>query len=253
MLFLRWYLWVVPNVLSLLCALILARRKQWKAFPAFTLYLVLQVLEFVGLMAADLLIVGSVFSLPTFRWMLVILESVEAVVQLFVIYELAKHLLLSRPSSAKILSSSSRIIFAALLLFTAGFAAVLPQNGLDRVMAVFQILDFAASLVTMGSIIALLLCTRALSISWRSMPAGIALGFGIITAAELISSPLLPAMAVHQFIPTDFFRMGADHVAVLVWLVYILLPEPASRYSGAGIAKSEFEGWQQQLQGLLRK
>lgn len=253
MLFLRWYLWVAPSLISLFCVLILLRRKLYETFPAFVAYLSLQVLEFFVLLAVDLLIVASRSSLLTFRWTSVIFEVIEAVAQLLVLYELARYLLSSRPSSAKALRTTSRVMLAALLLIAAACAALLPQKGLERAMAAFQVLDFSISLIAVGLLIALLLCTRVLRISWRSLPAGIALGFGIITSAELISSPLFPAVSGHNFIPTDLFRMGADHVAVIMWLVYILLPERLPRYTGTPISKVDFDGWQQQLEGVIRK
>jgi hypothetical protein len=252
MLLLRWYLWVAPNILAFVCSVILIQRKLFKIFPAFTAYLIFESVQFVLMVIADLLIMASILSLPVFRWMLVIGDGVGATIQLFILYELAKRLLLSR-TTARIFRPWSRAISATLLLGAAFCAAFLPQKGLERVVAVIQIFEFSIGLITVGLLIALLFFTRVLHISWRSLSAGVALGFGIVCCAELISSPLLPAAAAYRFIPTDLFRLSADHIAAVIWLAYILMPEGLPRYTGTGISKADFDSWQQQLEGVVRK
>jgi hypothetical protein len=120
-------------------------------------------------------------------------------------------------------------------------------------MLVFQILDFAANLIATGLLLALILCARALRISWRALPAGIALGFGINASAELCASALLSVLVGRNgYIATDFIRTGSYQLCVLIWVIYILKRERLPRFQGKHLGKVELETWDDELQKMVR-
>lgn len=253
MLFLRWYLWLAPNLLGAVCAIVFWRREFHRRFPAFTAFLMVQAGGFLTLLVCDVLIGAGRSSLSTYRWIVVAAECASAFVQFAVLYELAGYLLRSRPSAVTTLKSFYRLTFAGLLLVSSACAALLPQSGIGRVIASFQVLDFLVSFISIGLLITLLLFARALHIAWRSLPAGIALGFGINACADFVSSPLLQFSSVLHFIPTDMLTLAANHVAVVVWSVYILLPRvQAACYTGELLKAAQLDQWNEQMQEIQR-
>ena len=185
MLFLRFYLWIAPNVLLGFCAFGLFRRAAYKTQPFFLTLVVFHIGSFLVLFATDLLAHEGISSLNTYRWIMVASTSIQTILQLAVLYEIADAVLFSRASLVQRGKSLSRAIFATFVLVAVGASAMLHQTGLEKVMGTFQILDFASSLLSVGLLLSLLLFSRALHISWRGLPVGIALGFGVDATTEL--------------------------------------------------------------------
>lgn len=118
-----------------------------------------------------------------------------------VIYELADELAFSRLSLRDSARSLMRWTLAVLLL-VAAVTSALPQNGgLRSTWKIFQIVDFSGSLIKIGLLLALLLFTRALRISWGSLPAGIALGFGVYGTVELAAATLFQGFGHAKLTP----------------------------------------------------
>jgi hypothetical protein len=253
MLFLRWYFFVAPNLLLGCCALLFWRRRLQRNNPIFAAYVGFLLLEFVILFITDLLIVPSITSLATYRWLLVVGTGVAAALQIGVLYELAGELLLSRSSLAHSVGPLLRWSLATALLVGVGFSALFPRTGSERIMLAFQVLDFASNLMGVGLLLALMLCTRALRISWRNLPAGIALGFGINASAELCGAALLSVFVGRNgYVATDFIRTGSYHLCVLIWLIYILKPDQMPSFTGNRLGKADLETWDQELQKMVR-
>ncbi|MBV9615748.1 MAG: hypothetical protein JO031_09850 [Ktedonobacteraceae bacterium] len=173
-------------------------------------------------------------------------------VQLGVLYELANELMLSRSSSANLLRSLLRWTGATLLLVAAIVSASFSQPAIMRVMKVFQTLDFSSNLIIIGLLLSLLLFSRMLHISWRSLPSGIALGFGVLASAEMAASSLLSLLGRPGYVKVDLVRMAAFHMCVLVWLFYIFFPPKAPIMRGTGLKKLELETWGQKLGRMVR-
>jgi hypothetical protein len=98
----------------------------------------------------------------------------------------------------------------------------------------------------------LFIFASALSISWRHYTFGIALGFGIYAAVELLLvSTRLQAGTVldHVFV---FLKPMAYMIAISVWLFYLALPVP----SPAPVSFKEndlLSDWNTAILGMLRQ
>jgi hypothetical protein len=126
MLLLRWYLFIAPSVLLGCCAFFLWRQRLHRIYPVFGAYVGFQLLQFIVLFITDLLVLPSITSLATYRWVLVVGTGIAAVLQVGVLYELTSELLLSRSWLANSLRPLLRWSLALALLIAAGSSALFP-------------------------------------------------------------------------------------------------------------------------------
>jgi hypothetical protein len=168
-----------------------------------------------------------------------------------VVYELVNQVILSRSSLGTTLRPIMRWSAAILLLLTAGAAAQL-GIAVERVVNVFEVLDFSTSVLQVGLLLVLLIFSRALRVSWRSLPVGVALGLGILGCVELSAAPLFSAFP-HHYMVIDVLRMTGFHVCVLVWLGYLIFPDRIPKFAGKPLKTSDLEFWDQELQKMVRR
>lgn len=252
MLFLHSYLWIAPHVLIGLCLLLLFRTRLQKQYPAFTAYLLFESMFFLCVVTLDRLFDHHGVSLDTFQWVAVIGNGLLSMLVLAVFYELVNELVSSRPPLAAAIRPILRWTAAVLLLVVAVSSGLLSRWGVRSVVTAFQTLELSVNVVQTGLLLALLVFTRVLRVSWRSLPAGIALGFGITATAEIAAAALLSALGSRNYFRIDTMRMAAFHVSVLVWLTYICLPSKPTGFKGRGPGKSDLEAWHQELQKMVR-
>ncbi|HZP17661.1 MAG TPA: hypothetical protein VFB00_06840 [Terriglobales bacterium] len=253
MLFLRWYLWVAPNVLVAACLVGFLRRRDRRQFPVFIGYCIFTLAAFAALLTTDFLVQHSLVTLRLYRVILVALTGVSAVLELWVLYELASEMFLSHSSLAHALRPFFRWVLAIFLLIAAAVSAALPEAGDGRIMNAFEILNFSSNLVKVGLLLSLLLFSRVLQLSWKNVSAGIVLGFGVSAAAEMIGSALISTLGKAGYVQIDLIRMTAFHVCALIWTIYAFLPERAPAFAGGGLQQPELEFWNQEAQRMVRR
>jgi hypothetical protein len=248
MLFLRYYFWIAPHLfLGVLVAGFL-RRGLRKQLPIFFAYMVFTLINFLVLFGVSL-----VMPLNSYRWVLLWGMAVSSLLQFAVIYELASELILSRSPLAVPLRNLLRGVSAVLLLVAAGISGAFSSISVQRVVNVLQVVDFSSSVVRCGLLIILFVFTRALQISWRSRSAGIALGFGILASIELAGVGLRGAFGRSGYITVDLVQMAGFHVCVLIWLVYLFLPERTPAFTGRGLPEADLALWDQELQRMVQR
>jgi hypothetical protein len=251
MLFLRWYLWLAPNIAVALCLLFLLRHPSRRSHRLFSAYLAFTLMQFLVLLTATELVRDEATRLSLYRWLLDIGSGISALLELAVLGEIAK---LTVPSDrAPIpLRGIMRWTAALLLLVAAVMSAWSSKPGLDRAVGVFQSLDFSANLLKIGLLLVLLSFTSILGVSWKSLPAGIALGFGVSAGAEMSASALLSEVGKIGYIPIDLIRMAAFHLCVVIWLFYILRTGKRPGSIATAASRSQLELWNQELGKMVR-
>ncbi len=246
MLFLQWYLWIAPQVILLACLLLLLRRGATSRYPLLIGYMGFEIAVFLALLSIGLF---SPHRLNLYRWVWVVGSAVNAVLEIAIVNGLASELVLARTSLARILRPLLRWTIAALILLASGISASFPSSGISRVVRIFQTLDFSSNLLKLGLILLLLVFTKTLAIRWRSLSAGIALGFGIVAACELVGSALI-SVPKAGFFQIDIVRLGGFHLCVLTWLVYMLLPE-RKRAVAHNFHESDLKRWNEEVENML--
>lgn len=225
MLLLRYYLWIAPEALCGLALVIAIRKKLHLRFPAFATLLAFN-------SAVELLVSVSFawfFPVTAYRWWVVVDSTATFVLQVFVLYEIAALVLSSRPALQRIFQPLPRWTAAILVLIATTLAALLPQTARVQALIVFHTLGFATNLVIIGLLLGMVLYTRVLGISWRGLAAGITLGLGVMAATDVAALPLMAQLGTNAYIPIDIVRMISFHVCVVIWLIYILLPDRGPR------------------------
>lgn len=248
MLFLRYYLWIAPNLLLALFLFFFLSRRLRVQLPSLLLYITIQLSGFLLSVTFRLI---SPFPVHAYQWVcLVFINGLLALSELWVVYELWEKLVFSRSSLARTGRLLLSCSLAALFLAAVGLSATLSGIGIYRVANIYEILDFSSSLVLTGLLVVLSLFSRALRLSWRNWMVGIALGFGIIASVELSSAAWRAAIGEKAFIAVDVAQGFAFHFCAVVWLVYLLLPE-RPRLTGSGLRKDDLEAWSEQTEKLI--
>lgn len=247
--FLWWYQWIAPHLLLGVFLWIFVRRGLYNQSPVFCVYVVCELIQFVVSITLSLHRNWYVAQhLNLYRWILVWSSGVVSLLGFGVIYELVNQVILSRSSLGKTLRPVMRWSAAILLLLTAVTSARLGVT-VERVMNVFEVLDFSTSVLQVGLLLVLFLFSHALRVSWRSMPVGIALGLGILGCVELSAAPLFSVFP-HRYALIDVMRMTGFHVCVLIWLGYLVFPEKQTKFAGQPPRASDLESWDQEMRKM---
>lgn len=245
---LRYYLFFAPEVFTAIVLVAMWSRKLQKQLPIFTAYMVFQLLWFV--------VVASVafhhpFSKIAYSWVSLIGNGTVSILELGVIYILADRLVFSRFSSLPRL----RVVFGGslvtLLLAAGAISGTLSDVSARTATNLFHVIDFASGLVKAGMLFTLFLLTRTLQISWRNWLTGVALGLGVSACIDLAGASLRNYFGYRSLIPIDVVETIGFHVCVVIWLVYVFLPERAGP-QGQGLEKIEIESWNQELEKIVR-
>jgi hypothetical protein len=89
----------------------------------------------------------------------------------------------------------------------------------DPISRSILVVQRCVGLVQCGLVMFLLAFCKSLKVSWNRLSFGIALGFGMFSAAELLTSAMFSGTFVHEM-ASNFINMGAFSLGSVVWLAY---------------------------------
>lgn len=245
----------ITHAIVILCVIGILRAFAFKRMPVFFAYLVFEEVVFLVLLTIVILQLHGHRGLgPLYQWVAVVGSvGISSCLQLAVYYEIASTLILPHSPILTTLRPLIRWATAGTILLAAGVSAAFSGMGLRPLTHIFEVLNFSANLVNLSLLLVLFLFTRTFHISWKSLPAGAALGFGITSSTEMGATGFISAFGTHGIIPSDMVRTLGFLACTLVWLVYILLPEDGSQFNGQGVRKSEIETWQDELHKIVNQ
>lgn len=253
MAYLFYILWTAPHICLGVSMVFLLKRGVHRQLPLFCAYTGWLMVEYLVLMLVSFL-APKVSSSPLrfYRSFAIAGMVLSLTLEFLAIFELTKELTLPSELVGKLVPIF-RWVAAALVLSAALLSARFFGNGGGELMAAFETLQFSANLVKLGLLLLLLVCTIGLKIPWKSLPSGLALGFGIQSSADLGASALYSVFGRPGFITVDMIRMGAFLLCTLVWLVCIVRPEKPPEFKDQGLRVSELELLEQQMQKMMRR
>ncbi|HEV2696809.1 MAG TPA: hypothetical protein VGU90_02380 [Terriglobales bacterium] len=251
MFFLRYYLWFAPEFLLAIYLAVLLRRKQ-TAYPVFISYLAFKLMHGLLMIGIDYCFRFSPTLVAAYRSVLVIGNGIGAVLEIAVVYELADQLI--RPSSylAGILRPLLRWMVAFLILAGAIASALLSYSGDGYLVTSLEIVQLSSSLLRLGLLVTLVVFSRTLHVSWRSLPTGVALGFGLWAFGQVLGSIAMSKLGSNGYIPSDIVSMAAFHVCVVTWLIYAFRTADIREMTGTGFQQSDLDLWNQQVERMLK-
>ena len=218
------YLWVAPNLLLLLLAVVMWRRHLLKEYPVFVIFAVATAVEQLTLYAAD--VIPSVQA-TTWWYLFWTGLLVEALLKFAVIGEIFGAVFGLYPSLAKLGKLLISGVGVALVLLATVAAAYTPKNNIHWIISGAPLLEQTIYMIECGLIVFLFVFAAYFKLHWSHPSFGIALGLGISACVHLATWALMAnaGFAVDYRDSVNFLNMATYHACVLIWFYYLLLPQ----------------------------
>ena len=251
--YLLFYLWIAPHLVLLAVAIFLLKRRLFSEFPMFVLYTWYEIAEFL------LLFTIAISRLNHGSWYLhtyLVTLAISTALRFGVIQEIFNHIFCEHGPVDALARTSLRWITVALLLVAVGCAILTSPQSFGNLFAGAAWIGRGIAIIQCGLLLFLFLFSSLFGIALQSYVFGIALGFGILSSVELVqwalsTTDLSPSMArALNLLPTAGY-----HVAVVLWLVYLLVP--AKQILQPSIVPAEgpgvgIDGWNSELERFLQ-
>jgi len=247
------FLWVEPNLLLLVLALLMWRRQLHKQYPVFMIFALVTAVEQLTLYAAD--IIPSVRA-TTWWYLLWTGLLVEALIKFAVIGEIFGALFGRYPSLAKLGKLLISGVGVALVLLATVAAAYTPKNNTHWIISGAPLLEQTIYMIECGLIVFLFVFAAYFKLHWSRPSFGIALGLGISACVHLATWALMAnaGFAVKYRDAVNFLNMATYNVCVLIWFYYILFPgKNVYRPRGPSLPEHRLEVWNEELERLLHQ
>lgn len=242
----RLILWIIAHVILIFCIIGLLKRSRFKEAPFFLSYVVYEEVLFAALLPIAYWKAGAVI----YQWVVIVGGvGIDSCLQLAVFYGIVKTLILPNSPHMAILKPLLRTVLAVTILLAAGISGSLANAGLRPLVRIFEVLNFSTNLLNLGLLLVLFFFTRTFHISWKSLPMGVALGFGITSSAEIGATSLVSGWGMNALALSDALRLSAFIACSVVWLVYIYLPN--RRVIGQAVQQAEIELHEKALAGIV--
>jgi hypothetical protein len=255
MLLLNWhkalslFLFITPHVLLGVLAVILYKRRLYREFPCFFAYVLYEIAKFIPLFALYT-VLGATSKPYAYAYCATLMISIA--LRFGVIEEVSKDLFRESQFLKAAARRSLQCVTGSLVGIGVLLAVCAPGDSRFGFVSNILVVNRGAAMVQSGLLLALLLFSRFLGLSWRRSTFGIALGVGILTSVDLAMFALRAEFAsAVAAVYLDLLITGTYLVCVSVWIRYSLAPElePASL---TVVSRDEVETWNTELQHLLR-
>jgi hypothetical protein len=261
--FLWHYLWVAPNVLLLLLALVLWRRGLYKQFPTLFAFTVLSAAAELAVYAAD--VAPSVT--PETFWRVVWASLlIEGTLKFALVGEIFAQVFGSFISLARVGKFLIRGVGVVLVVTAAVAAAYTPKDGLFGIVSGAHLLEQTIYLIEAGLLAFIFVLASYFRLSLVRPLFGIALGLSISACVHLATWAIIAngGWANSTRARLDFVNMATYHVCVLIWFYFLLVPrkvgkqtpaQPIGPSSGSPAGSSheeELDVWNRELERLVQ-
>ncbi len=243
------YLWIAPHLLLSVVAVLLLIRRLHTNFPAFFLYAWYEIAEFVLLFGI------AVTGLNKGAWyvrVFLVTLAISTALRFGVIQEIFNNVFREHGHVDALARVSLHWTTGFLLAAATLCAIFVPGEPSDSLIAGVAWIGRGVAIIQCGLVLFLLLFSRLFGLSLQSYVFGIALGFGILSSAELANSAmrtgeLTESMSrVLNLLPT-----GGYHVAVLLWLGYLIAPA-RKVLRPSNVPAGEVDQWNRELERFLQ-
>jgi hypothetical protein len=207
--------WVSQPVLQTAVAVVLYRRKLHKDFPAFFAYLVVQVVAFSIQFPIYLMKNG-----PAYFDVFWVGAALNVVLAFKIIHEIFVDVF--RPYPALKDFGTALFKWASIVMILVSVVMIfVGSRDRDPLPGSILVVQRGVDMVQCGLVLFLLAFCKSLKISWGRLSFGTALGFGVMSSAELFTSAVYTGTFLHEVL-ANLINMGASNLGVLLWLCYAL-------------------------------
>ncbi|HZQ21558.1 MAG TPA: hypothetical protein VFA89_02060 [Terriglobales bacterium] len=218
-----WYAkWIVPALVQVLILLIMIRRRLFRDFPLFLSYTAFEVVYF----ACRFPFFFKEDAYAKFFYISWVGKAIEMALGFAVIYEIFRHVFRPYPALAQL----GKVLFRwglVVLVFVVTLAtASAPENGIVQGLVV---LERGLSIIQCGLLFLLFLFSSYFGLTWRHYVYGIGVGFGFFGTILLATAALHAQLGPSFDDFSNLIEPLAYNCSVLIWISYLLRPEPVQR------------------------
>ena len=244
------YLWVAPNLLLIILAILTWRRGLRKTFPVFVVYALVSAIGQLAVYAADVAPWVTAENFWRVDWASLVSEGV---LKFALIAEIFAQTFNPYPSVAKVGKYLIRGVGVALVLVAVLAAAYAPKDNALGVISGAHLLEQTVYLIVCGLLLFIFLFSAYFRLSLARSAFGIALGMGISASVHLgiwalIANGRLPNATRFEL---EFLNMAAYHACVLIWFYYLLSPPKIAKKSAVSLPENNLALWNRELERLL--
>ena len=247
--FLFYYLWIAPHVLLATVAILLWIKRLHTSFPLLVLYAWYEIAEFI------LLFTIAVTGLSRGSWYIrtyLVTLAMSTALRFGVIQELFDNIFREHGQVHALARVSLRWTTGVLLAVAVVCVIFAPGQTSGSLIAGMAWLGRGVAIIQCGLVLFLLLFPSLLGVSLQSYAFGIALGFGILSSVELANWALHAGELTESVAKwLNLLPTGGYHIAVLIWLAYLIAPEERIIELG-GVPVGEVDQWNRVLERFLR-
>ena len=249
--FLWHYLWVAPNLLLPVLAVLLWRRGTVRDFPAFLGFAILSSIGQLALYAADILPSVTPTTFWRVYWADLFLEGILKFAMIGGIFALLFGSYASLAQLGKILIRGTGI---ALVFAAAIAAAYAPKIEIFGIINGAELMEQTTYLIECGILVSIFLFSSYFHLSWPRQVFGISLGLSISACVHLATWALIDngGLAQSTRIILVFVNMATYHFCVLVWFWYLLIPREVTTKSPFPLPENSLDVWNRELERLVR-
>lgn len=245
------YLWVAPNLLLPVLAVLLWRFGTARRFPAFFAFAVLSSVGQLAVYAADVLPSVSATTFWRVDWGDLLLEGVLKIALVGEIFALlfGSYTSLARMGKTLIRGVGIVLVFAAALA-----AAYAPRNGFFGVVSGAFLLQQTTYLIECGILVFIFLFSAYFHFSWPRQVFGVALGLSVSACVHLATWAMIEngGLLHSTRVILDFVNMATYHLCVLIWFYYLLVPHKVVAKSAVPLPENNLDVWNRELERLVR-
>ncbi len=242
------FLWISPHVLLGVVALVLYKRRLHRELPSFFVYVLYEIVESVMLFALRSIpsVTGEQYAHAFYATLFL-----SIALRFGVIEEVSTNLF-RESMLLKVAARRSLLCVTGLLFVTGVLIAVYAPGDISVRLVAGSIVSRGMAMVQCGLLLALLLFSRFLGLSWHRPALGIVLGLGVLTSVDLAIYALRTEFGSTVWVPyLNLAMTGTYLVCVSIWIGYLLVPEPQPAFLTV-VSRDDVESWNTELQLWIR-
>lgn len=245
-----WYArWIVPPCLQAFILVVMIRRRLFREFPVFASYTAFEILLFC--VKFSIFLLGDQYYRAFFyaSW---VLKATELALGFAVVYEIFSHAFRPYPAIRKLSGLLFKWALGILLFLVVIASASAPISGGSETVFNLFLLARALWIMQCGLLLLLFLFSSYFGLSWRHYIFGITLGFGLYGTTELVLAVLRTRFGPSWDGVFNNVAPLAYNCSVLIWVSYLLRPEPVQR-SISFKSEDGLREWNHELLRLLNQ